>query len=149
MKSLRYELLALAVTAALALSASAQQATSNPSSQNQGMQGMQGMHGQMQSGQMQHGNMNQMMQDCHKNMQNMQQSNNRTRQDIATAKQSNDPVKMRAVLDEAEKALTSMNDHMAMCRNMMNMKQNMHGMMGSGMMGGQQSKPQTQNPPKQ
>jgi predicted transglutaminase-like cysteine proteinase len=130
MKSLRYELLALVVTAALTLFASAQQPTGNPSSQSQGTQGMQG---QMQSGQMQHGNMNQMMQDCHKNMQAIQQSNTRAKQDVEAAKQSNDPAKMRAALDEADQALTRVNDHINTCMNMM------QGMHGKGMMSGQQT----------
>jgi phage shock protein A len=82
-----------------------------------------------------------MMQDCHKNMQAMQQSNTKTKQDIEAARQSNDPAKMRAALDEADKALTSMNDHMNSCMSMMNMMQGMH---GKGMMSGQQSSPPKQ-----
>ena len=140
MKSLHKLLLILAALAASALFVSAQQpTTSNQSSQ--GMQGMQGMH----SGQMQHGNMNQMMQNCRNTMQPMMQTNAQAKKGIEAAKASNDPAKMRSALDEAEKAIDGMNNHMNACMSMM---QNMHGMMGSGMMG-EQSKPQTQEPPKE
>ena len=54
-------------------------------------------------------------------MQAMQQSNAQTKQEIEAAKQSNDPAKMRAALDEAGKALASMNDHMNSRMSMMNM----------------------------
>jgi len=37
---------------------------------------------------------------------------------------------MRAALDEAEKAIDGMNTHMNSCMSVMNMMQNMHGMMG-------------------
>ena len=77
--------------------------------------------------------MGKMMQSCHGSMQKMQQANDQARQAIAAAKQSNDPAKMRAALDQAEKALTDMSDHMSTCRGMMSTMQNMHGM---GMMGG-------------
>jgi hypothetical protein len=50
------------------------------------------------------------------------------------AKESNDPAKMRAALDQAQKPLADMKQHMTMCMNMMGMMQNMHGM--GGMMGG-------------
>lgn len=120
MKSLRYELLILAA-AALAIPLWAQQQLGT--SDERQHQGMQGMQAQMQGGRMQHGNMDQMMQKCHKDMENMQQSNAQARRPIEAAKQSNDPAKMRAALDEAEKALTTMNDHMAMCGNMMGMIQ--------------------------
>lgn len=41
------------------------------------------------------------------NRRDQQQSNSHVKQDIEAAKQSNDPARMRAALDEAEKALTS------------------------------------------
>lgn len=145
MKSLHKLLLTVGAAAALTLFVSAQQpATGNQ--QNQGTQGMQGMQGmqEMQSGQTQHRNMSQMMQNCRKTMQPMMQANSQAKKDIEAAKGSNDPAKMRSALDEAEKAIDGMNTHMTTCMSMMNMMQNMHGMMG-----GQQSNPQTQNPPKQ
>jgi hypothetical protein len=130
---------ALAVAASLitAFSLWAQQPSSSNDQQMQGMQGM-----QMQNNKK--GSQSQMMQSCQKNMRSMMASNDQTSKDIEAAKQSNDPAKMRAALDEAQKALSPMNDHMKNCMSMMNMMQNMNGMMG-----GQQSKPQTQNPPKQ
>lgn len=114
MKSLRPLSLIVAMTLVLAFSVAAQQQPETGQQQQQ-MQGMQGMHGQM------HG----MMQDCHKNMQKMMQSNEQTRKDIQAAKASNDAAKMRAALDEADKALGSMQDHMSNCMSMMDK----HGMM--------------------
>lgn len=144
MKSLRNSLIGTVITTALAMAVFAQQSNTNNQQQNQGMEGMQ----EMQSGQMQHGNMNQMMQNCRNTMRPMMQTNSQAKKDIEAAKTSNDPAKMRSALDEAEKAIDGMNTHMSTCMKMMNMMQNMHGMMGSGMMGGE-SKPQEQNPPKQ
>jgi hypothetical protein len=140
MKSLKTILIALLTAVSLTLSISAQQSSTGTQQQNQQMQGMQGMpmhQEQKTSG-------HQMMQDCHKNMQSMMASNTQTTKTIEAAKQSNDPAKMRAALDEAEKALTGMNDHMKMCMGMMNRMQNMHGMMG-----GQESKPQAEKTPRQ
>ena len=128
-----------AVALALTLSVAAQQSDTGTQQQTRPMQGMEGMHGQMQQGQ--RGQMHGMMQDCHKNMQAMQQSNTKTKQDIEAARRSNDPAKMRAALDEADKALTSMNDHMNSCMSLMNMMQGMH---GKGIMSGQQSSPPKQ-----
>jgi hypothetical protein len=45
---------------------------------------------------------------------------------------------MRAALDEADKALASVNDHMNNCMSMMNMTQGMH---GKGMMSWQNPPP--------
>jgi|GEM_PF-1817156 hypothetical protein len=122
----------IVIALALTVFVAAQQPESTTQQQNPGMQGMQGMHSQ-------HGNMNQMMQDCHKNMQSMQKTNEKARQEIATAKQSNDPTKMRAALDEADKALAGVSDHMQKCQGMM---QHMQGM--SGMMSGQHKEKEKQ-----
>lgn len=143
MKSLKNSLIAIAAAAALALSASAQQPNASNQQQNQGMQGMPGM--QMNKGK--NASNNQMMQDCHKNMQSMMEANTHTTKDIDAAKQSNDPAKLRAALDEAEKALSGMNDHMKMCMDMMSMMQNMNGM--GGMMSNQQQTQKPATPPKQ
>jgi hypothetical protein len=43
------------------------------------------------------------------------------------AKRSNDPAKMRNALDEGQKQLGEMKEHMAMCGNMMNMMEKMQG----------------------
>ena len=77
--------------------------------------GMQMKDGQMQSGQKM--SMDSMMQGCHKHMDAMTASNAQTTKDIEAAKQSNDPSKMRAALDEAEKALSPSNKHAVGCMN--------------------------------
>lgn len=140
MKSLHNLLIVGAAAVALTLAVSAQQQPATSNQSNQGMQGMQGM----KSGQMQHGNMNRMMQNCRKTMRPMMQTNSQAKKDIEAAKVSNDPAKMRSALDEAEKAIDGMNTHMSTCMSMMNMMQNMHGM---GMMGTQSGT--SGQPPKQ
>ncbi len=123
----------------------AQQSNTSNDQQMPNMQGMQMQNGPMQQGK----NMpkDQMMQSCQKHMKPMMDSNTQTTKDIEAAKQSNDPVKMRAALDEAEKALQPMNEQMKGCLRMMDTMQNMHGK--SGMMGtnnmqdkGQKTQPQ-------
>lgn len=131
--------LVLAAALALMLSVLAQQPDTGSQPQSQTMQGMQGMQGQMQQGQ--RGQMHGMMQDCHKNMQTMRQSNDQARRDIAAARQSNDPAKMRAALAEADKALAAMNDPMKPCMSMMDMMQDRH---DKGMMPEQKSQPPQQ-----
>ena len=127
-----HPLLLISTLAVLSLSIAAQQ-TSTTTQQDQGMQGMQGM--EMGKGHAKMSN-DQMMKECHKNMQSMMVSNSQTKKDIEAAKQSNDPAKMRAALDEADKALTGMNDQ----KTCMRMMQGMHGK--GGMMSGQdQNKP--------
>ena len=118
----------------------AQQPNTNNDQQMQNMQGMQ--NGQMQSGQKM--SKDQMMQACHKHMESMMNSNAQTTKDIEAAKQSNDPEKMRAALDEAKKALSPMNEHMKGCMNMMKNMQGKSGMMDPNNMKdkGQTAKPQ-------
>lgn len=53
---------------------------------------------------------------------------------MEAAKQSNDPAKMRAAIDQAQKQLMEMKEHMTMGRNMMGMMEKMQGM--GGMMKG-------------
>ena len=133
----------VAVAMTLATGAWAQQTNSGSgqSMQMQNESGMQMKDGQMQSGQKM--SMESMMQGCHKHMDAMMASNAQITKDIELAKQSNDPAKMRAALDEAEKALSPTNKHAMGCMNMM---KNMHGnsgRMGSGSMAsGQTTKPQ-------
>jgi mevalonate kinase len=125
MTTFKNGVLALTPLLALTLLVSAQQSpTSNQ--QPQGQSSMQAMN-------------NDMMQNCQTNMQSLTQTNDRAMKDIETAKQSNDPAKMRGALDEAEKALKAMNDHMNTCMSMMNKMKSMRGMMG-----GEQSKPNPQ-----
>lgn len=118
----------------------AQQPNANNSQPMQNMQGMQMQNGQMHNGKT---SMNQMIQGCHKHMQSMMKANAQTTKDIEAAKQSNDPAKMRAALDEAEKALSPMNEHMKGCMRMMKMMQNMH---GNGGMSGMQNNEQKGTP---
>ncbi len=54
---------------------------------------------------------------------------------------------MRAALDEAEKALSPMNEHMKKCMGKTNMMQNMQGM--SGMISDQDNQEKEQNTPPQ
>ncbi len=49
---------------------------------------------------------------------------------MGEAKQSNDPAQMRTALDQAQKPLAEMKDHMSKCMNMMSMMQQMPGGMG-------------------
>lgn len=51
---------------------------------------------------------------------------------MESAKASDDPVKMKAVIDQAHKQLGELKENMAMCRNMMSMMEKMHGMHGTG-----------------
>jgi hypothetical protein len=87
-------------------------------------------------------------------MQSMRQSNDKLKATIAEAKRSNDPAKMRAALDDAERSVDSMNSHMDRCMAMMNRMQNMQGkgmMNNSGRMKGmsdEQKKTPTATPPK-
>lgn len=77
-----------------------------------------------------------MMKGCREHCEQTAASIDRMMQTMDEAKQSNDPAKMRAALDQAQKPLTEMKQHMSMCMNMMGMMQKMHGkggMMGSGM----------------
>jgi predicted RNase H-like nuclease (RuvC/YqgF family) len=90
------------------------------------------------------------MMECHENMQSIRQSNDKLKTTIETAKQSNDPAKMRAALEDAESSIDSMNSHMDKCMSMM---QDMHrkGMRDHEHMKGmsdEQKKPPTTATPK-
>lgn len=134
MKSLHKTLFALAIAAALTLSVSAQQPSTNNQPQNQDMQDMQGMQGMQgtQSGQMHQGqeSKDNMMQSCQKNMQTMMQSTEQLKKTIADAKASNDAAKMQSALGAAEKYVDSRNDDMKTCMNTMNMMESKNGMCG-------------------
>lgn len=127
-KSMLLPIAAIPVTAVLLFAQS-----NTGSTNNQPMQGMQMVNGQM-------------MQGCRKNMQSMMDANAKTTKDIEAAKTSNDPAKMRAALDEAEKALRPMTERMNKCMGMMQNMGGKNGMMGSGQ--GQQSSPTPQPPSK-
>jgi hypothetical protein len=73
-----------------------------------------------------------MMKECSEHHQAVTKSLDQTSKTLEGAKQSNDPDKMRAAIDQAQKQLADMKDHMAMCGNMMNMMQKMQGGMMKG-----------------
>ena len=81
------------------------------------------------SGQMQ---MGEMMQDCKEHHQSAMKSMDEMSKVMEDAKRSNDPAKMRNALDEGQKQLSQMKEHMAMCGNMMNMMEKMQGGMMKG-----------------
>lgn len=78
--------------------------------------------------------MDDMMKGCREHCEKTSASIDRMMQTMDQAKQSNDPERMRAALDQAQKPLADMKQHMSMCMNMMGMMQKMHGM--GGMMAG-------------
>ncbi len=79
--------------------------------------------------------MDEMMKECREHHQSTVKSIDQMTKMMEGAKQSNDPVKMRAALDQGQKQLSEMKEHMSMCGNMMNMMEKMQGM--GGMMKGQ------------
>lgn len=90
-----------------------------------------GQHSEQQQraqGQM---SMGDMMKMCREHCQTAMQATDALAKTLADARGSNDPAKMRAALEQAEKPLDDVRQHMRMCMNMMTMMQKMHGMMGS------------------
>ena len=73
-----------------------------------------------------------MMKECSEHHQAVTKSLDQTSKTLEGAKQSNDPDKMRAAIDQAQKQITDMKDHMTMCGNTMNMMQKMQGGMMKG-----------------
>jgi hypothetical protein len=69
-----------------------------------------------------------MMKGCREHCEQTSASIDRLTKTIDEAKQSNDPAQMRAALDQAQKPLGEMKQHMDMCMKMMGMMQKMHGM---------------------
>jgi hypothetical protein len=86
--------------------------------------------GEMKS--MENMSMGGMMKECNEHHQAVTKSLDQTSKTLEGAKQSNDPDKMRAAIDQAQKQLADMKDHMAVCGNMMNMMQKMQGGMMKG-----------------
>jgi hypothetical protein len=74
--------------------------------------------------------MDEMMKECREHHQSMMKSIDQMTKMMEAAKQSNDPVKMRAALDQGQKQLSEMKEHMTMCGNMMSMMEKMPGMGG-------------------
>jgi hypothetical protein len=70
--------------------------------------------------------MDDMMKGCREHCQSTMKSIDQMMKTMADAKASNEQAKMRAALDQAEKPLTDMRQHMNMCMSMMDMMQ-MHG----------------------
>jgi len=73
-----------------------------------------------------------MMKQCHEHHDAMTKNMDEASKTLDGAKQSNDPAKMRAAIDQAQKQLAEMKEHMSMCGNMMNMMEKMGGMGGMG-----------------
>jgi hypothetical protein len=71
--------------------------------------------------------MGEMMKSCQEHCRMTSASIDNMNKTIDEAKRSNDPAKMRQALDEVQKPLASMKEHMNMCMNMMGMMQKMHG----------------------
>jgi hypothetical protein len=71
--------------------------------------------------------MDEMMQECRKHCQETAMSIDQTTKTLEEANQSNDPSRMRAANERAQKALAEMKHHMSMCMNMMDMMEKMHG----------------------
>ena len=78
--------------------------------------------------------MGEMMQDCKEHHQSTMKSIDQMTKMIDGARQSNDSEKMRAALDQSQRQLAKMKEHMAMCENMMNMMEKMQGKGGMGEM---------------
>jgi small-conductance mechanosensitive channel len=107
----------LAITATVLLTASVL-AQSQPSS-GQTSPSQSAQRGQTMS-------MADMIKGCQEHCQATSKTIDQLTQTIDEAKASNDPVKMRAALDQAQKPLADMKQHMSGCMNMMSMMQKMH-----------------------
>lgn len=81
--------------------------------------------------------MSSMMTQCQQHHQAMGTALDKALATIREARQSNDPSRMRAALDQVEASLAGMQQRMSACTTMMNNMSNMMGMM-MGMMGGRQ-----------
>ncbi|HEY9466426.1 MAG TPA: hypothetical protein VIR54_25190 [Vicinamibacterales bacterium] len=66
-----------------------------------------------------------MMKNCQEHCQTTSKTIDQLTRTIDDAKASNDPAKMRAALDQAQKPLAQMKEHMNGCMNMMSMMQKM------------------------
>lgn len=71
--------------------------------------------------------MGDMMKGCREHCQMSMKSMDGLAKTVADAKTSNDSAKMRAALQQVEKPLADMRQHMTMCMNMMSMMEKMHG----------------------
>ena len=80
-----------------------------------------------------HISMEAMMRECQAHCQGTTASIDHMMTTMSQAQQSNDPTQMREALEQAQKPLATMKDHMAQCMNMMSMMQQMQGGMGGHM----------------
>lgn len=71
--------------------------------------------------------MGDMMKGCREHCQATTRSIDQMTKMMSDARNSKDPAKMQAALDQAQKPLTEMKEHMNMCMNMMSMMEKMHG----------------------
>jgi small-conductance mechanosensitive channel len=78
--------------------------------------------------------MDEMMKDCKERHQAAMKSIDQMTKMMESAKQSNDPAKMRVTLDQSQKQLGEMKEHMSTCSKMMNMMEKMQGTGGMGEM---------------
>ena len=67
-----------------------------------------------------------MMKGCQEHCRSTSKTIEQLMRTIDEAKASNDPAKMRAALDRAQKPLAEMKQHMTGCMSMMSMMQKMH-----------------------
>ena len=81
--------------------------------------------------------MSSMMTQCQQHHQAMGAALDKVLASVREARQSNDPSRMRAALDQVETSLAGMRQRVSACTTMMNSMSNMMGMM-MGMMGGRQ-----------
>ena len=72
--------------------------------------------------------MDEMMKECREHHQSTVKSIDQMIKMMEGGKQSNDPAKMRAALDQGQKQLSEMKEHMTKCGNMMSMMEKMPGM---------------------
>jgi hypothetical protein len=123
MRMTRISLGAIVLAAVAGVAVAAQQ-TSQPSGATQPQTG-----GQM--------DMSSMMTQCQQDHQAMGTALDKALATIREARQSNDPSRMRAALEQVEASLAGMQQRVSVCTTMMNNMSNMMGMM-MGMMGGRQ-----------
>lgn len=116
MRTRNYLILAMAVALIIPIGLFAQTENADKTKKNE--HGMMAMHDMMKS--------------CSEHCQQTSTSIDKVLTSLRDAKASNDPARMRAAIEEAEKPLGMMHQHMSMCMKMMNMMQgegmgNMHG----------------------
>ncbi|SRR2546428_67950 len=80
-----------------------------------------------------HISMEAMMRECQAHCRETTASIDHMMTTMSQAQQSNEPTQMREALEQAQKPLATMKDHMAQCMSRMSMMQQMQGGMGSHM----------------